>query len=122
MLGILLLCSAAHSLLLDEKVVALARGREIAADYDSLDPILVSSPPAGVDFTNCITSPDSGHCCVDFVRSKSHFHSEVLKVCVGGGDQVGGVGACAGVHHQGGDGLPHQLRHSVRQHQGEDQS
>ena len=38
------------------------------ADYDSLSPILVSTPPPGVDFRNCLTDSETGHCCVDFVR------------------------------------------------------
>ena len=50
---------------------ALARGRKMSphyADYESLSPILVSSPPPGVDFRNCLPDPHTGHCCVDFVR------------------------------------------------------
>ena len=67
-------------------MVALARGREIAAGFkelESLEPILVSSAPPGVDFTNCITQADTGHCCVDFVRAVSTLITGLAKVSQG---------------------------------------
>merc|ERR1719394_1000765 len=52
---------------LEDKVVALAKGRTVDLGYDSLSPIISDSPPPGVDFSSCTPDDTNTYCCVDFV-------------------------------------------------------
>ena len=56
------------NLVLDEKVRTLAKGRAVAFGFkDDIDPIIVDSPPPGINFTNCVVDDTNGYCCIDFV-------------------------------------------------------
>ena len=42
--------------------------REAAFGFeDDIDPIIVDSPPPGVNFTDCVVDLTTGYCCIDFV-------------------------------------------------------
>merc|ERR1712106_1209510 len=56
------------NVVLDEKVRTLAEGRAVAFGFkDDIDPIIVESPPPGINFTNCVVDDTNGYCCIDFV-------------------------------------------------------
>ena len=42
--------------------------RAVAFNFeDDIQPIIVDSPPPGVNFTECVVNLQTGHCCIDFV-------------------------------------------------------
>ena len=56
------------NIVFDEKVRTLAKGRAVAFGFkDDIDPIIVDSPPPGINFTNCVMDNTNGYCCIDFV-------------------------------------------------------
>ena len=56
------------NLVLDERVRTLAEGRSVAFGFkDKIEPIVVESPPPGINFTNCVVDDSNGYCCIDFV-------------------------------------------------------
>merc|ERR1719483_944124 len=56
------------NVVLDEKVRSLTKGRAVAFGFkDDIDPIIVESPPPGINFTNCVVDDTNGYCCIDFV-------------------------------------------------------
>ena len=43
-------------------------GREAVFDFEeNITPIIVDSPPPGVNFTECVVDLRTGYCCIDFV-------------------------------------------------------
>ena len=45
-----------------------SKGRAVAFGFeDDIEPIIVDSPPPGVNFTECVVDLHTGHCCIDFV-------------------------------------------------------
>ena len=54
--------------MLGEKVRSLAKGRAVAFGFkEDIDPIIVNTPPPGINFTNCVMDDSNDYCCIDFV-------------------------------------------------------
>ena len=47
-----------------------SKERAVAFNFeDDIKPIVVDSAPPGVNFTECVVDLQTGHCCIDFVRT-----------------------------------------------------
>ena len=65
------------NIILDEKVRTLAKGRAVAFGFkEEIEPIIVDSPPPGINFTNCVMDAENKYCCIDFVSLKLIFKNQ----------------------------------------------